>query len=78
MVASDLPPIRPFFASRAGLLFRPGRAEELATHIGWLLDHPEAAARMGNQGRARVEQRFNNEREAHKLHKFVMRIASGS
>ena len=77
VVASNLPPIRPFFRStRAGFLFEPRSAAELAAHIGWLLDHPEAARRLGKEGRICVEQRFNNQREALKLHDFVVRIAS--
>jgi glycosyltransferase involved in cell wall biosynthesis len=77
VVASDLPPIRPFFQNaRAGFLFQPGNSSELAQYIGWLLDNPEAAALMGRRGRACIEQRFNNEREVHKLRDFVMRIAT--
>lgn len=76
VVASDLAPIRPFFgAARAGFLFQPGCAGELAGHIGWLLDHPEAAAEMGRQGRKCVEDRFNNQCEIHKLRRFVYQIA---
>lgn len=76
VVATDLPPIRPFFrGARAGFLFQPGCAAELARHIGWLLDHPDDAAQMGRKGRACVEKRFNNEREIHKLRNFVTRIA---
>jgi glycosyltransferase involved in cell wall biosynthesis len=77
VVASDLAPIRPFFhGTRAGFLFQPGNSAEMAKRIGWLLDHPDAAALMGRQGRACVERRFNNEREVHKLRDFVMRIAT--
>jgi glycosyltransferase involved in cell wall biosynthesis len=77
VVASDLPPIRPFFRNgQTGLLFEPGCAAELAQRIGWLLDHPDAAAKMGKQGRVSVEERFNNQREIHKLHAFVMQIAA--
>jgi glycosyltransferase involved in cell wall biosynthesis len=79
VVATDLPPIRPFFHNaQAGFLFQPGCAADLAQHIGWLLDHPDAAAHMGKHGRARVEQRFNNQREVHKLRAYVMRIATRS
>ncbi len=49
--ASD-PPV--FRTGHAGLLFRPGNAVELAQSIGWLLDHPDVAARMGANGRASV------------------------
>jgi glycosyltransferase involved in cell wall biosynthesis len=76
VVASDLPPIRPFFGkARAGLLFRPGDATELAQSIAWLLDHPSPAARMGAHGRAAVVERFNNQKEIQKLRAFCLRIA---
>lgn len=77
VVASDLPPIRPFFGkARSGLLFRPGDAAELAQSIAWLLDHPRPAARMGAHGRAAVVERFNNQREIQKLRAFCLRIAA--
>jgi glycosyltransferase involved in cell wall biosynthesis len=77
VIASDLPPIRPFFnSSRGGLLFKPGDAAELAQSIAWLLDHPGAAARMGAHGRAAVVGRFNNQNEVRKLREFCMRIAA--
>jgi glycosyltransferase involved in cell wall biosynthesis len=41
-----------------GLLARPGDPESLATSVRWLLDHPEAARRMGRQGRERVRRHF--------------------
>jgi glycosyltransferase involved in cell wall biosynthesis len=77
VVASDLPPIRPFFRSAAaGLLFQASDASALARSIAWLLDHPHAAARMGREGRTAVLQRFNNRNEIHKLWKFCMQIAA--
>jgi glycosyltransferase involved in cell wall biosynthesis len=79
VVASDLPPIRPFFRNViAGFLFRPGCAAELAARIGWLMDHPEAAARIGLAGRAAVVERFNNGGEVRKLREFCARIAASS
>jgi len=79
VVASDLPPIRPFFRNAsAGFLFRPGCAAELAASIGWLMDHPEAAARMGCAGRAAITARFNNGSEVRKLREFCARIAANS
>jgi glycosyltransferase involved in cell wall biosynthesis len=72
VVASDLPPIRPFFRNvPAGILYQPASAAELAQSIGWLLDHPQIAARMGKQGRSAVTQRFNNEGEVRRLRHFV-------
>jgi glycosyltransferase involved in cell wall biosynthesis len=79
VVASDLPPIRPFFRNaRAGLLFRPDDAGALSLCIGWLLDHPVEADRMGRRGRAVVEDRFNNERESRKFADFCARVVASS
>ncbi len=78
VVASDLPPIRPFFRNEdAGFLVPPKSAAALARSIGWLLDHPGEAARMGERGRELVTQRFNNSREIHKLRRFCTQIAGG-
>jgi glycosyltransferase involved in cell wall biosynthesis len=78
VVASDLPPIRPFFRDgHAGFLVPPNSAAALARSIGWLLDHPQDAARMGECGRELVTQRLNNGREIHKLRRFCAQIAAG-
>jgi len=76
VVATDLPPIRPFVRSGdAAFLVPPTNAAELAQVIAWLLDHPQAAARMGAKGRELVEKRFNNSAEVRKLGRFVTLIA---
>jgi glycosyltransferase involved in cell wall biosynthesis len=75
VIASDLPPIRPFFRNlRAGLLFPPGDASALSLCIGWMLDHPSEANRMGRCGREAIIGRFNNERESRKFRDFCIRI----
>jgi len=77
VIATDLPPIRPFFRhAEAGLLCSPDRADELAQGIAWLLDHPQAAARMGRCGRDLVAQRLNNGGEIRKLRRFCAEIAA--
>jgi glycosyltransferase involved in cell wall biosynthesis len=77
VVASDLPPIRPFFKNvGGGFTYQPADAAELAQSIGWLLDHPKAATQMGRNGRLAIEERFNNRNEVHKLREFFMRIAT--
>ncbi len=77
VIASDLPPIRPFFRNvRAGLLFEPGDAAALSLCIGWMIDHPAAAARMAERGRTVIAERFNNERESRKFRDFCLRIAA--
>jgi len=79
VVASNLPPIRPFFRNVcAGFLFRPGCAAGLADRIDWLMDYPEAAARMGREGRAAIATRFNNSGEVRKLRNFFARVALDS
>lgn len=41
-----------------GLLTSPGEPEALARSVIWMLDHPDEARRMGEQGRARVRAQF--------------------
>jgi glycosyltransferase involved in cell wall biosynthesis len=78
VVASDLPPIRPYFRpTGAGLLFKPGDADGLARSIEWLLDHPRAADAMGRNGRSAVVSRFNNAVEIRRLEAFLARVAAG-
>ena len=77
VVASDLPPIRPFFRNvGGGFLYQPTDAAELAQSISWLLDHPDAATRMGRNGRSAIVQRFNNHNEIHKLREFFSRVTA--
>jgi glycosyltransferase involved in cell wall biosynthesis len=75
VIASDLPPIRPFFRNlQAGLLFPPGDAGALSLCIGWMLDHPLEAGRMGRCGREAIVDRLNNKQESHKFRDFCIRI----
>lgn len=77
VVASDLPPIRPYFrTANAGELFAPGDTSGLAKSIEWLLDHPRTAAAMGSNGRTAIATRFNNEPEISRLETFLGQIAS--
>jgi glycosyltransferase involved in cell wall biosynthesis len=79
VLASDLPPIRPFFRSvSGGFLYQPSDAAELARSIRWLLDHPNAASRMGQSGRSAIVQRYNNHGEVRKLREFCLRVAAAS
>ncbi len=79
VIASDLPPIRPFFRSvNGGFLYQPSDAAELARSIRWLLDHPDAASSMGQSGRSAIVQRYNNHNEVRKLREFCVRVAATS
>jgi glycosyltransferase involved in cell wall biosynthesis len=76
VIASDLPPIRPFFKNvHGGILFTPGDAAGLAQSIAWLLEHSKTAERMGQHGRDAVVERFNHQREVRKLKRFFAKIA---
>ena len=77
VIASDLPPIRPYFRDAdGGLLFQPGNSISLARSIEWMLDHSDAAAEMGEKGRAAVVNRFNNRLEVLKLERLFAHLAA--
>ena len=77
VIASNLPPIRPFFKNvHGGILFSPSDSAELAQAISWLLEHPASSARMGQRGREAVVTRFNHRREVQKLERFFARITA--
>jgi len=77
VVASDLPPIRPFFKTvRGGLLFPADDANEFSLCIDWMLGHPEEAKEMGKRGRQAIAKRLNNTEEAKKFRDFCRRIAA--
>jgi glycosyltransferase involved in cell wall biosynthesis len=76
VVASDLPPIRPYFrTARAGLLFKQADAAHLASSLSSLLNNPDAAKAMGQNGRTAVTERFNNHGEVRRLTRFLAMIA---
>jgi len=76
VIASDLPPIRPFFADQKnGLLFNPTSAESLASAIQYMIEHPDDRERMGNFAQHQVASEWNNEREIDKLIAFYQAIA---
>jgi glycosyltransferase involved in cell wall biosynthesis len=75
VVASDLPPIRPFFRhGRQGFLVKPGDPEELCDALCWLLNHSQQATMMGECGRNTVVERCNNKNEVFKLISFYQRV----
>jgi len=68
VIATDLPPIRPFFGDRGlGLLVKPGDPQDLAKAIGRLLDAPELIEEYGRRARQMVLTRYNAAMEIHKL-----------
>jgi len=76
-VVSDLPPIRPFIeASQAGILVPPSDPKKIAEAVIFLLQHPEDARKMGENGRQAVLEKYNWEKEANK-HLILYREAHG-
>jgi glycosyltransferase involved in cell wall biosynthesis len=77
VIATDLPPIRPFFAARGlGLLVKPGSAEELADAIEQLLALPELVTEVGRRARQVVVERYNAGVEIRKLMSFYAKVLS--
>jgi glycosyltransferase involved in cell wall biosynthesis len=74
VIATDLPPIRPFFRTEAGLLVKPDDPQQLVTAILRLLDNPEEAQRMGARGRRAVVERLNNQTQMRGLLTFYGKI----
>lgn len=53
-----------------GLLVNPLDPKEIAEAMGWLLEHPEEAEKMGQRGQAAVHERYNWDAEAKNLLAF--------
>jgi glycosyltransferase involved in cell wall biosynthesis len=75
VVATDLPPIRPFFGARElGLLVKPGDPHALANAIQYFLSSPELLNEFGCRARRVVLERYNADVEISKLVRFYERI----
>jgi len=75
IVASDLPPIRPFFREgQYGHLVRPDSSDEFAEALARLLENPVTAQRMGEQARSAVLTRMNVLPEQRKLVRLYRQI----
>lgn len=57
-----------------GLVVNPYNSKNIAEAIQWLLDNPNDAHRMGENGRRAVETRYNWSSEAKKLKKLYMSL----
>ena len=78
VVASDFPSSREeVIPERTGLLVRPGRASDLADAIMRLLEHPDEARRMGEQGYQHVRERYDSVRSAGMIASIYDGIMSG-
>jgi len=77
VIATDLPPIRPFFGNRPyGVLVKAGDTYALTNAIAALLKSPQRIAEYGRQARQAVVERYNNDREIRKLLNFYKGVLS--
>jgi glycosyltransferase involved in cell wall biosynthesis len=77
VIATDLPPIRPFFGTRPyGGLVKAGDTYALANAIAALLKSPQLIAEYGRQARQAVVERYNNDLEIRKLLAFYKGVLS--
>jgi glycosyltransferase involved in cell wall biosynthesis len=62
---------------RCGLSVDPLDPEEISAAIRYLIDHPEEARRMGQNGREAVREKYNWEAEATRLVELYARLLAG-
>lgn len=75
VIASDFPLWRELIeGSACGICVDPLDSAEISRAILWLIDHPEEALRMGENGRMAVESRYNWEAEAIRLIQFYEEV----
>lgn len=69
VIASDFPLWKGIIVEKGGcgLCVDPLDPQQIASAIQWLVDHPEEARQMGENGRRAVETEYNWERENEKL-----------
>jgi glycosyltransferase involved in cell wall biosynthesis len=75
VIASDLPPIRPFLTDgKNGLRSDPTSATDLARAINWLIQHPSEGKMMGQYGQKQVQADWNNDCQIDGLVDLYMQI----
>jgi len=68
VIASDFPLYREVVEpNRCGLIVEPDRPEQIAEAMTYLIEHPQEARQMGENGRHAVLERYNWEQESAKL-----------
>ena len=68
VIASDFPLWREIIAeNQCGLMVNPLDPEEIARAVEYLIEHPDEAGKMGENGRKAVLEKYNWEKEAQKL-----------
>lgn len=59
-----------------GLLYTPGDHRQLAAHIEYLMDHPEEAKRLGENGFRFAKETFTKEQFGGRIHGLLMKLKS--
>jgi len=68
VIASDFPLYREVVEpNRCGILVDPSKPEEIARAMEYLIEHPEEARQMGDNGRRAVSEKYNWEKESERL-----------
>lgn len=77
IVASDMPLVRHFIGDlNCGILVEPTDPQAHAEAICYLLDHPDKAQRMGENGQRAMEEKYNWESEGRKLLRLYEELLS--
>jgi len=79
VVASDFPLYREVVEScHCGLLVDPARPEAIAGAMTYLIEHPQQARRMGENGRQAVLETYNWEKESRRLLQVYEAVLQGA
>ena len=71
VIASDFPLWKEIVESNnCGICVNSLNVSEIANAINWIMDNPQQAKRMGENGRQAVEEKYNWEQEGYKLSKI--------
>jgi len=75
VIASDFPLWKEIVeGNNCGICVGPLNVKEIASAITWIIEHPEQAKAMGENGRKAVEEKYNWEREGQKLIKLYREL----
>jgi len=77
VIASRLPMLQQVIEeTKAGICVDPHNPQEIALAVQWLLDHPEEAERMGQNGRRAVMEKYSWEQESKQLLQLYSRLTA--
>jgi glycosyltransferase involved in cell wall biosynthesis len=78
VIASNFPLYREVVeTSRCGLLVDPAKPPEIAAAMEYLIEHPDEARQMGENGRRAVLEKYNWEKESERLLKIYDTVLNG-